>query len=113
MDAVHPLVEFNSLKHIASPLDSLPGVFFHTKLLTHTDKSPQHSENLRQAAFEVISNIPIKATVIYTLKAAGIKLDILIVGFSLSMVGVKLLLNEEMLTTAQFSTPKLSPLIWL
>ncbi|GBM48734.1 hypothetical protein AVEN_193432-1 [Araneus ventricosus] len=33
MDALHYLVEFNSLKPIVSHLDSLPGVFFHTELL--------------------------------------------------------------------------------
>ncbi|GBM97739.1 hypothetical protein AVEN_25079-1 [Araneus ventricosus] len=66
MDALHSHVEFNSLKPIASPLDSLPSVFFHTELLTHTNKSSQHPEYLRQAALEVINNIPIKATLIYT-----------------------------------------------
>ncbi|GBN29189.1 hypothetical protein AVEN_113968-1 [Araneus ventricosus] len=66
MDALHSLVEFNSLKPIASPLDSLPGVFFHTELLTHTNKSSQDPEYLRQAALEVVNNIPIEATLIYT-----------------------------------------------
>ncbi|GBM07670.1 hypothetical protein AVEN_228169-1 [Araneus ventricosus] len=66
MDALHSLVEFNSLKPIASPLDSLPGVFFHTELLIYTNKSSQHPEYLRQAALEVINNIPIEATLIYT-----------------------------------------------
>ncbi|GBM13469.1 hypothetical protein AVEN_40409-1 [Araneus ventricosus] len=66
MDELHSLAEFNSLKPIASPLDSLPGVFFHTELLTHTNKSSQHSEYLRQAALEVINNIPIEATLFYT-----------------------------------------------
>ncbi|GBM17481.1 hypothetical protein AVEN_35527-1 [Araneus ventricosus] len=66
MDVLHSLVEFHSLKPIASPLDSLSGVFFHTELLTHTNKSSQHLEYLRQAALEVINNIPIEATLIYT-----------------------------------------------
>ncbi|GBM60581.1 hypothetical protein AVEN_131586-1 [Araneus ventricosus] len=63
---IHSLVEFNSLKPIASPLDSSPGVFFHTELLTHINKSSQHPKYLRQAALEVINNIPIEATLIYT-----------------------------------------------
>ncbi|GBM52212.1 hypothetical protein AVEN_170995-1 [Araneus ventricosus] len=66
MDALHSLVELNSLKPMASPLDSLPSVFFHTELLTHTNESSQHPEYLRQAALEVINNIPIEATLIYT-----------------------------------------------
>ncbi|GBM53435.1 hypothetical protein AVEN_254449-1 [Araneus ventricosus] len=66
MDALLSLSEFNSLKPIASPLDSLPSVFFHTELLTHTNKSSQDPEYLRQAALEVINNIPIEATLIYT-----------------------------------------------
>ncbi|GBO03633.1 hypothetical protein AVEN_263582-1 [Araneus ventricosus] len=71
MDALQSIVEFNSLKPIASPLDSLPRVFFYTSssifpLLTHTNKSSQHPEYLRQAALEVINNIPIEATLIYT-----------------------------------------------
>ncbi|GBN07572.1 hypothetical protein AVEN_6546-1 [Araneus ventricosus] len=66
MDTLHSLVESNSLKPIASPLDSLPGVFLYTELLTHTNKSSQHPEYLRQAALEVINNIPIEATLIYT-----------------------------------------------
>ncbi|GBO16223.1 hypothetical protein AVEN_255583-1 [Araneus ventricosus] len=106
MDALHSLVEFNSLKPIAFPLDSLSGVFFHTELLTHTNKSSQHPEYLRQAALEVINNIPIEATLIYT---DGSKNEIGHTGsgvFLLSMVEGKLLLNEEMLTTAQFSDPK-------
>ncbi|GBM85146.1 hypothetical protein AVEN_183187-1 [Araneus ventricosus] len=65
MDALHSLVEFNPLKLIASPIDSLPGVFCHTESLTHTNKSSQHPEYLRQAALEVINNIPIEATLIY------------------------------------------------
>ncbi|GBO39008.1 hypothetical protein AVEN_249456-1 [Araneus ventricosus] len=105
MDALHSLVEFNSLKPIASPLDSLPSVFFHTELLTHTNKSSQHPEYLRQAALEVINNIPIEATLIYT---DGSKNEI---GHTGNGVFVKhgrgkLLLNEEMLTTSQFSAPK-------
>ncbi|GBM68982.1 hypothetical protein AVEN_158806-1 [Araneus ventricosus] len=66
MDALNSLVEFNSLKPIASPLDSLPSAFFRTELLTHTNKSSQHPEYLRQAALEVINNIPIEVTLIYT-----------------------------------------------
>ncbi|GBL73787.1 hypothetical protein AVEN_268828-1 [Araneus ventricosus] len=66
MDALHSLVESNSLKPIASPLDSLPGVFLYTELLTHTNKSSQHPEYLRHAALEVINNIPVEATLIYT-----------------------------------------------
>ncbi|GBN13764.1 hypothetical protein AVEN_163300-1 [Araneus ventricosus] len=66
IDALHSLVEFNSLKAIASPLDSLPNVFFHTDLLTHTNKSTRHPEYLRQAALEMINNITIEATPIYT-----------------------------------------------
>ncbi|GBN44795.1 hypothetical protein AVEN_253177-1 [Araneus ventricosus] len=66
MDALHSLVKFNSLKPITSPLDSLSGVFFYTKLLTRTNKSFQHPKYLRQAALEVINNIPIEATLIYT-----------------------------------------------
>ncbi|GBN26775.1 hypothetical protein AVEN_171928-1, partial [Araneus ventricosus] len=45
--------------------DSLPGIFFHTELLTHTNKSSQHPEYLRQAALEVINNIPIEGILIY------------------------------------------------
>ncbi|GBO11985.1 hypothetical protein AVEN_84388-1 [Araneus ventricosus] len=103
MDALHSLVEFNSLKPIASLLDSLPGVFFHTELLNHTNKSSQHPEYLRQATLEVINNIPIEATLIYTM-AARMKLDKQVVGFKHGRG--ELLLNEEMLTTAQFSAPK-------
>ncbi|GBN79248.1 hypothetical protein AVEN_102074-1 [Araneus ventricosus] len=66
MIALHSLAEFNSLKPTSSPLDSLPGVFYHTELLTHTNKSFRHPEYLRQAALEVINNIPIEATLIYT-----------------------------------------------
>ncbi|GBO04138.1 hypothetical protein AVEN_72619-1 [Araneus ventricosus] len=66
MDALHSLVEFNSLKPVASPLDSLPGVFFHTESSTHTNKSSQHPEYLRQVVLEVINNIPIEATLIFT-----------------------------------------------
>ncbi|GBN45081.1 hypothetical protein AVEN_15078-1 [Araneus ventricosus] len=66
MDVLHSLVEFNSLKPIVSPLDSLSSVFFHTELLTHTNKSAQQPEYLRQAALEVINNIPIGATLIFT-----------------------------------------------
>ncbi|GBN63147.1 hypothetical protein AVEN_250658-1 [Araneus ventricosus] len=99
MDALHSLVEFNSLKPIASPLDSC--VFFHTELLTHTDKSSQHPEYLRKAAFEVINNIPIEATLIYTDSSENE------IGHTGSGVFIthgrrKLLLNEEMLTTAHF-----------
>ncbi|GBM65577.1 hypothetical protein AVEN_169857-1 [Araneus ventricosus] len=105
MDALHSLVEFNSLKPIAFLLDSLPGVFFHTELLTHSNKSSQHPEYLRQAALEVINNIPIEATLIYT---DGSKNEI---GHTGSGVFVKhgrgkLLLNVEILTTAHFSAPK-------
>ncbi|GBL91592.1 hypothetical protein AVEN_23648-1 [Araneus ventricosus] len=46
--------------------DSLPSVFFRTELLIHTNKSSQHPEYLRRAALEVINNIPIEATLIYT-----------------------------------------------
>ncbi|GBM71657.1 hypothetical protein AVEN_268963-1 [Araneus ventricosus] len=92
-----------SLKPIASPLDSLPGVFFHAELLTHTNKASQHPEYLRQAVLEVINNIPIEATLIYT---GGSRNEIghTAVGILLSMVDG--LLNEEMLTTAQFYAPK-------
>ncbi|GBM80261.1 hypothetical protein AVEN_210059-1 [Araneus ventricosus] len=105
MDALQSLVDFNSLKPIASPLDSLPSVFSHTKLLTHANKSFQHPENLIQAALEVMNNIPIEATLIYT---DGSKNEI---GHTGSGIFVKhsrgeLLLNEEMLTTDQFSAPK-------
>ncbi|GBL93938.1 hypothetical protein AVEN_76672-1 [Araneus ventricosus] len=107
IDALHSLVEFNSLIPIVSQLDSLLNVFFHTELLTHTNKSSQHSEYLRQAALEVINNIPIEATLIYT---DGSKNEIRHTdsGVLLSTVGGgrELLLNEEMLTTAQFSAPK-------
>ncbi|GBL63558.1 hypothetical protein AVEN_209725-1 [Araneus ventricosus] len=65
MDTLHSFVEFNYLKPIASPLDSLPGVFFRTELLTHTNKSSQHPEYLRQVALEVINNIPIEVILIY------------------------------------------------
>ncbi|GBO07681.1 hypothetical protein AVEN_123545-1 [Araneus ventricosus] len=41
-------------------------VFFHTELWTHTNKSSQHPEYLRQAALEVTNNIPIEANLIYT-----------------------------------------------
>ncbi|GBM87257.1 hypothetical protein AVEN_184795-1 [Araneus ventricosus] len=66
MDALHSLVKFNSLKPIASPLDPLTSVFFHKELLTHTNESSQQPEYLRQAALEIINNIPIEATLIYT-----------------------------------------------
>ncbi|GBM69750.1 hypothetical protein AVEN_140121-1 [Araneus ventricosus] len=105
MDALHSLVEFNSLKPIASPLDSFPSVFSHTELFTHTNKSFQHPEYLKQAALEVVNNIPIEATLIYT---DGSKNEIGHTGsgsFVKHSRG-KLLLNEEMLTTAQFSAPK-------
>ncbi|GBN84885.1 hypothetical protein AVEN_71703-1 [Araneus ventricosus] len=35
-------------------------------MLTHTNKSSQNPEYLRQAALEVINNIPIEANLIYT-----------------------------------------------
>ncbi|GBN48455.1 hypothetical protein AVEN_138205-1 [Araneus ventricosus] len=97
MDALHSLVEFNSLKLIASPLDSLPRVFFHTKLLTHTNKSSQRPEYLRQAALEMINNIHIEAILIYT---DGSKNEIGHTGSGilLSTIGRKLHVNEEMLT---------------
>ncbi|GBL89403.1 hypothetical protein AVEN_225914-1 [Araneus ventricosus] len=66
MDALHSRVEFDSLKPIVFPLDYFPSVFFHTELLTLTNKSSQHPEYLRQAALELINNIPIEATLIYT-----------------------------------------------
>ena len=66
LDVLKPSVTSNSLKPIASPLDSLTGVYFHTELLTYTNKSSQHPDFLRQAALEVINNIPSGAVQIYT-----------------------------------------------
>ncbi|XP_055932819.1 uncharacterized protein LOC129962845 [Argiope bruennichi] len=66
LDVLQPIVSSNSLKPIASPLDKLSGVYFHTELLTYTNKSSQHPEFLRQAALEVINNIPSEAVLIYT-----------------------------------------------
>ncbi|GBO14454.1 hypothetical protein AVEN_255567-1 [Araneus ventricosus] len=85
--------------------ESLPRVFFHTELLTHTNKSSQHPECIRQAALEVINYIPVETAMIYT---DGSKNEIGHTGSGVSFKHGrgKLLLNEELLTTAQFSAPK-------
>ncbi|GFW55227.1 hypothetical protein TNCV_116131 [Trichonephila clavipes] len=43
---------------IASPLDSLTKVHFHTELFANTNKSTQEPEYLKQAALEMIDSIP-------------------------------------------------------
>ncbi|GFY73382.1 histone-lysine N-methyltransferase SETMAR [Trichonephila inaurata madagascariensis] len=64
---VQSSVEFNTLKSIASPVDSLPKAYFHTELFVYTDKSTQHPEYLRQTALEMIDGIPEGAILSYRL----------------------------------------------
>lgn len=66
MKIISQSVEHSSLIPCVNPAEGLPGVHFHTELLSHTNKDSDVSEYLRQLALEVINNIPSDAILIYT-----------------------------------------------
>ncbi|GBN09867.1 hypothetical protein AVEN_26134-1 [Araneus ventricosus] len=60
------LSSFTSLGPCLNPLDELPRVFFHEKLLSFSSKKDQHPVLLKQLGLETIHNIPLGAVRIFT-----------------------------------------------
>ncbi|GFW53985.1 RNase H domain-containing protein [Trichonephila clavipes] len=60
------VVEHTSQRPYVNPVEGLPGVHFHTELLSHTNKNSDVHEYLQQLALKVINGIPSDVTLIYT-----------------------------------------------
>ncbi|GFR28007.1 hypothetical protein TNCT_673171 [Trichonephila clavata] len=58
MKIISHSVERSSLGPCVNPIDGLPGVYFHTKLMSVTKKNSDAPDYLRQSALEVIDGIP-------------------------------------------------------
>ncbi|GFY72341.1 RNase H domain-containing protein [Trichonephila inaurata madagascariensis] len=66
MKIISQSVKHTSLRPCVNPVVGLPGVHFHTELLSHTNKNSGLPEYLRQLALEAINGIPSDAMLIYT-----------------------------------------------
>ncbi|GFY50943.1 RNase H domain-containing protein [Trichonephila inaurata madagascariensis] len=66
MKIISQSVEHTSLIPCVNPVEDLPGVHFHTQLLSHTNKNSDVPEYLRQLALKVINGIQSDVILIYT-----------------------------------------------
>ncbi|GFW43194.1 RNase H domain-containing protein [Trichonephila clavipes] len=73
MKIIFQSVEHTSQRPCVNQVEGLPGVRFHTELLSHTNKNSDGPEYLRQLALEVINGIPNDVILIYTGGSKGNK----------------------------------------
>ncbi|GBN49437.1 hypothetical protein AVEN_24310-1 [Araneus ventricosus] len=66
LNLLFPEVEPWSLGPCLNPLEDLPRIFFHEKLLSFSSKKDQQPILLKQLALETIHNIPLEAVRIFT-----------------------------------------------
>ncbi|GFQ68263.1 hypothetical protein TNCT_298711 [Trichonephila clavata] len=66
MNVISHSVERSSLGPCVNPIDGLPGVYFHTELMSVTNKKADAPDYIRQLAREVIDGIPSDSILIYT-----------------------------------------------
>ncbi|GFS50767.1 RNase H domain-containing protein [Trichonephila clavipes] len=65
MKILYQSVEHTSLRLCVNPVECLPEVYFHTELLSHTNKNSNMPKYLRQLSLEVINGISRDAILIY------------------------------------------------